>query len=186
MILVSIERRDPTLYYGTKQLFFGCVHFKFTGVVTTALRKDMFQKRLRKRGSKQTYSPTHPNTQRDYKMAPPTKSTNTRYNLVALTFFHVWKTWQINLSKYMHIHANKISFAWFLLIQVRLTESVSFPWVLNNRSWSVSLKIVDRCGNTLTEWKRNICTTSAGCIWLHASHFLDAVKENKNALAMLL
>ena len=31
MILVSVERRDPTLYYGTKQLYFGRVNFKFTG-----------------------------------------------------------------------------------------------------------------------------------------------------------
>ena len=31
MILVSIERGDPILYYGTKQLYFGLVNFKFTG-----------------------------------------------------------------------------------------------------------------------------------------------------------
>ena len=31
MILVSMERGDPTLYYGTKQLYFGCVNFKITG-----------------------------------------------------------------------------------------------------------------------------------------------------------
>ena len=31
MILVSMERRDPTLYYGTKQLYFGPVNFKFIG-----------------------------------------------------------------------------------------------------------------------------------------------------------
>ena len=31
MILVSIERGDPTLYYGTKQLYFGHVNFKITG-----------------------------------------------------------------------------------------------------------------------------------------------------------
>ena len=30
MILVSIERGDPTLYYGTKQLYFGLINFKFT------------------------------------------------------------------------------------------------------------------------------------------------------------
>ena len=30
MILVSMERGDPTLYYGTKQLYFGHVNFKFT------------------------------------------------------------------------------------------------------------------------------------------------------------
>ena len=34
MIFVSIVREDPTLYYGTKQLYFGRVNFKFTGVVT--------------------------------------------------------------------------------------------------------------------------------------------------------
>ena len=32
IILVSMERRDPTLYYGTNQLlYFGHVNFKFTG-----------------------------------------------------------------------------------------------------------------------------------------------------------
>ena len=31
MILVSMERGDPTLYHGTKQLYFGHVGFKFTG-----------------------------------------------------------------------------------------------------------------------------------------------------------
>ena len=31
MILVSMERRDPILYYGTKQLYFGHINFKFTG-----------------------------------------------------------------------------------------------------------------------------------------------------------
>ena len=31
MILVSMEREDPTLYYGSKQLYFGRVNFKFTG-----------------------------------------------------------------------------------------------------------------------------------------------------------
>ena len=30
MILVSMERRDPTIYYATKQLYFGLVNFKFT------------------------------------------------------------------------------------------------------------------------------------------------------------
>ena len=30
MIFVSMERGDPTLYYGTKQLYFGRVNFKFT------------------------------------------------------------------------------------------------------------------------------------------------------------
>ena len=32
MILVSMERGDPTLYYGTKQLYFGRVNFKFAGI----------------------------------------------------------------------------------------------------------------------------------------------------------
>ena len=31
MILVSMERRYPTLYYSTKQLYIGCVSFKITG-----------------------------------------------------------------------------------------------------------------------------------------------------------
>ena len=31
MILVSMEWGDPTLYYSTKQLYFGHVNFKFTG-----------------------------------------------------------------------------------------------------------------------------------------------------------
>ena len=36
MILVSMERGDPTLYHGTKQSYFGPVNFKFIrGVVTT-------------------------------------------------------------------------------------------------------------------------------------------------------
>ena len=34
MILVSMERGDPTLYHGTKQLYFGLINFKFIrGVV---------------------------------------------------------------------------------------------------------------------------------------------------------
>ena len=31
MILVSMDRGDRTLYYRTKQLYFGHVNFKFTG-----------------------------------------------------------------------------------------------------------------------------------------------------------
>ena len=31
MILVSMERGDPTLYYGTKHLHFWHVNFKITG-----------------------------------------------------------------------------------------------------------------------------------------------------------
>ena len=56
MILVSMERGDPTLYYGTKQLFFGHVNFKITrgGVVTIPLRKTCYkklQKKKKKKGS---------------------------------------------------------------------------------------------------------------------------------------
>ena len=32
-------RGDPTLYYGTKQRYFGSVNFKFTGVVTPLGRR---------------------------------------------------------------------------------------------------------------------------------------------------
>ena len=47
MILVSMERGDPTLYYGTKQSHFGPVNFKFIrGVVTTPLGKPCYKKRL--------------------------------------------------------------------------------------------------------------------------------------------
>ena len=46
MILVSMERGDPTLYHGTKQSHFGPVNFKFIGVVTTPLGKPCFKKRL--------------------------------------------------------------------------------------------------------------------------------------------
>ena len=48
MILVSMDRGDPTLYYGINQLYFGRVNFKYTGVVTTPPREDVLQKRLRK------------------------------------------------------------------------------------------------------------------------------------------
>ena len=50
MILVSMKRGDPTLYYGTKQLYFGRVNIKFTGVVTTSLRKTCYQKKKKKKG----------------------------------------------------------------------------------------------------------------------------------------
>ena len=43
-----MERRDPTLYYGTKQLHFGRVNFKFTGGGNHPLRKTCYRK---KRGS---------------------------------------------------------------------------------------------------------------------------------------
>ena len=47
MILVSMERGDPTLYHGTKQSHFGPVNFKFIrGVVTTPLGKPCYKKRL--------------------------------------------------------------------------------------------------------------------------------------------
>ena len=47
MILVSMERGDPTLYHGTKQSYFGPVNFKFVrGVVTTPLGKSCYKKRL--------------------------------------------------------------------------------------------------------------------------------------------
>ena len=44
MILVSVERGDPTLYHGTKQSYFGPVNFK--GWVTTPLGKPCYKKRL--------------------------------------------------------------------------------------------------------------------------------------------
>ena len=45
MILVSMVREDPTLYYLTKQLYFGRVNFKFTGrVVTTPLGRRVTKK----------------------------------------------------------------------------------------------------------------------------------------------
>ena len=51
MILVSMERGDPTLYHGTKQTYFGPVKFKFIrGVVTTPLGKPCYKKGLVGRG----------------------------------------------------------------------------------------------------------------------------------------
>ena len=44
MILVSIERGDPTLYHGTKQSYFGSVNFKFIRGVP--LGKPCYKKRL--------------------------------------------------------------------------------------------------------------------------------------------
>ena len=47
MILVSMERGDPTLYHGTKQSYFGPVNFKFIrGVVTTSLVNHVTKKGL--------------------------------------------------------------------------------------------------------------------------------------------
>ena len=47
MILVCMDRGDPTLYYGSKQAYFGHVNFKFIGggVVTTPPQEDVFQKK---------------------------------------------------------------------------------------------------------------------------------------------
>ena len=49
MILVSLERGDLTLYYGTKQLYFGRVNFKFTGGGNHPLRKTCYQKKKKKK-----------------------------------------------------------------------------------------------------------------------------------------
>ena len=48
MILVSMERGDPTLYYGTKQSYFGPVNFKFIrgGGNHPPLGKPCYKKRL--------------------------------------------------------------------------------------------------------------------------------------------
>ena len=49
MILVSMERRDTALCYGTKQLYFGVINFKFTGGhPPPPPRKMCYKKRLRK------------------------------------------------------------------------------------------------------------------------------------------
>lgn len=50
MILVSMERGDPTLYYGTKQLYFGRVIFKFIRGGNHPLRKTCYKKGLGRRG----------------------------------------------------------------------------------------------------------------------------------------
>ena len=44
MILVSMERGDPTLYHGTKHLYFGSVNFKITGGCNHPLRKTCYKK----------------------------------------------------------------------------------------------------------------------------------------------
>ena len=49
MILVSMKREDPTLYYGTKQLYFGRVNFKITGDGNSPLRKTCYKKKKKKR-----------------------------------------------------------------------------------------------------------------------------------------
>ena len=55
MILVSIERKDPTLFYGTKQLYFERVNFKFTGDGNHPLGRRVTKKgsgrRVTKKGS---------------------------------------------------------------------------------------------------------------------------------------
>ena len=43
-----MERGDPSLYYGTKQQYFGRVNFNFTGGGNPPLRKTCYKKRLRK------------------------------------------------------------------------------------------------------------------------------------------
>ena len=45
MILVLMERRDLTLYYGTKQLYFECVNFQFTGDGNHLPQEDVLQKK---------------------------------------------------------------------------------------------------------------------------------------------
>ena len=45
MILVSMERRHPLLYYGTKQLYFGSVNVKFKGDGNHPLRKMCYKKK---------------------------------------------------------------------------------------------------------------------------------------------
>ena len=39
-----MERGDSALYYGTKQLYFGCVNFKITGGGNRPLRKTCYKK----------------------------------------------------------------------------------------------------------------------------------------------
>ena len=51
MILVSMERRAPTPYYGTKQLYFGVSILSLQGVVTIPLRKTCYKKCSGRRGS---------------------------------------------------------------------------------------------------------------------------------------
>ena len=50
MILVSMERGDPTIYYGTKQLYFGPDNFKITGGGNHPLRKTCYKKGSGRRG----------------------------------------------------------------------------------------------------------------------------------------
>ena len=48
MTLVSMKRGDPTLYYGTKQLYFRCVNFKITGGGNHPF-EDVLQKKKKKK-----------------------------------------------------------------------------------------------------------------------------------------
>ena len=50
MILVSMERGDPTLYHGTKQSYFGAINFKFIGGGNHPLGKPCYKKGLVGRG----------------------------------------------------------------------------------------------------------------------------------------
>ena len=51
MILASMEKGDPTLYNGTKQLlYFGRVNFKFTGGGNHPPQQDVLQKGSGRRG----------------------------------------------------------------------------------------------------------------------------------------
>ena len=52
MILASMERGDPTLYYGTKQLYFGRVNFKFTGWLAPTPPPPPLGRRVTKKAQK--------------------------------------------------------------------------------------------------------------------------------------
>ena len=56
MIWVLMEREDPTLYYDTKQLYFGRVNFKSTGGGNHPLRKTCYKKGSGRRGLREKYS----------------------------------------------------------------------------------------------------------------------------------
>ena len=60
MILVSMEKRDPTLYHGTKQSYFGPVNFRFT---PPPLGKPCYKKKKKKglvgRGIRHLTVPTY-------------------------------------------------------------------------------------------------------------------------------
>ena len=48
MILVLMEKRYITLYYGTKQLYFGRVNFKITEGGNHPLKKTCYKKKKKK------------------------------------------------------------------------------------------------------------------------------------------